>query len=296
MYNRLRRYRLGQLGLRLQPKNGGRALTSSGRAVSDFNPESPEDGNNFSLSSIAPYISNISNALTVLPKVPTPNLRTSLGRPNLVDYEADVSDVDRTIRSLNAGTNTGNQATTNAIRASNLATLLSERSRIRQSGKNANANILNRTREFNSEIEGQNVNILNDYQKANLERDLSQQQQRARNIANLSDKLQLAARDKRLYDLEERKLNTLPKFYEDTGVNKHFNDNLEEELKKLRPKALGGKIHIAPSKRGTFTAAAKAHGAGVQEFASRVLANKEKYSSAMVKKANFARNASKWKH
>ena len=58
--------------------------------------------------------------------------------------------------------------------------------------------------------------------------------------------------------------------------------------------ANGGKIHIDPSKKGTFTAAASRHGMGVQEFASRVLANKEDYSPAMVKKANFARNASKW--
>ena len=57
-----------------------------------------------------------------------------------------------------------------------------------------------------------------------------------------------------------------------------------------------GGIYIKPSKRGTFTAAAKKRGMGVQEFASKVLANKEDYSSAMVKKANFARNASKWKH
>ena len=53
--------------------------------------------------------------------------------------------------------------------------------------------------------------------------------------------------------------------------------------------AKGGGIHIKPSKRGTFTAAATKHGMGVQEFASRVLANKENYSPAMVKKANFAR-------
>lgn len=58
--------------------------------------------------------------------------------------------------------------------------------------------------------------------------------------------------------------------------------------------ANGGKIHIDPSKKGTFTAAASRHGMGVQEFASRVLANKEDYSPAMVKKANFARNSSKW--
>lgn len=60
--------------------------------------------------------------------------------------------------------------------------------------------------------------------------------------------------------------------------------------------ASGGNIHIKPSKRGTFTAAAKKHGKSVQGFASQVLANKDRYSPAMVKKANFARNARKWKH
>ena len=56
-----------------------------------------------------------------------------------------------------------------------------------------------------------------------------------------------------------------------------------------------GGIYIKPSKRGTFTAAATKRGMGVQEFANKVLANKEDYSPAMVKKANFARNASRWK-
>ena len=56
----------------------------------------------------------------------------------------------------------------------------------------------------------------------------------------------------------------------------------------------GGTIYIKPSKRGTFTAAATKHGMSVQEFANKVLANKDNYSAAMVKKANFAKNASKW--
>jgi hypothetical protein len=67
----------------------------------------------------------------------------------------------------------------------------------------------------------------------------------------------------------------------------------EEEMREF---AEGGQIHIKPNKRGTFTAAASKHGMGVQEFASKVLANPNDYSTAMVKKANFARNASKWKH
>lgn len=56
----------------------------------------------------------------------------------------------------------------------------------------------------------------------------------------------------------------------------------------------GGSINIAPSKRGTFTAAATKHGMTVSEFANKVLKNKDDYSPSLIKKANFARNASKW--
>jgi len=55
-------------------------------------------------------------------------------------------------------------------------------------------------------------------------------------------------------------------------------------------------IHIKPENRGKFTASANRAGMGVQAFASKVLANKEKYSPTLVKRANFARNAAKWKH
>ena len=57
--------------------------------------------------------------------------------------------------------------------------------------------------------------------------------------------------------------------------------------------SIGGPIHIKPSRRGTFTAAATKHGMGVQEFASHVLANKDDYSSKMIKKAVFAKNFGK---
>jgi hypothetical protein len=54
-----------------------------------------------------------------------------------------------------------------------------------------------------------------------------------------------------------------------------------------------GGIHIDPSKRGTFKAQATRMGMSVQEAARHILANKDKYSSKMVKKANFARNFAK---
>jgi hypothetical protein len=52
-------------------------------------------------------------------------------------------------------------------------------------------------------------------------------------------------------------------------------------------------IDIKPSKRGTFTKAAKP-GESTQKHASRVL-NDPNASPAMRKKANFAKNAAKWK-
>lgn len=54
-------------------------------------------------------------------------------------------------------------------------------------------------------------------------------------------------------------------------------------------------IKIKESRKGTFTAAAKKRGKSVPAFANQVMKNKEDYSTAMVKKANFAKNARKWK-
>ena len=57
----------------------------------------------------------------------------------------------------------------------------------------------------------------------------------------------------------------------------------------------GSKIHIKKENRGKFTAAAKRAGMGVQEYASKVL-NDPNASPQLKKRANFARNAKKWKH
>ena len=53
-------------------------------------------------------------------------------------------------------------------------------------------------------------------------------------------------------------------------------------------------VSIKPSKKGTFTAAAKKAGKSVQAEAKAVLASKSA-TPAMRKKAQFAKNAAKWK-
>lgn len=79
--------------------------------------------------------------------------------------------------------------------------------------------------------------------------------------------------------------------YNNELLNKIANlDNtyLDQELIDFIKK--GNKIKIKPENRGKFTAQAKRAGYGVQEFARHVLANKDKYSSATVKRAVFAKN------
>jgi hypothetical protein len=58
----------------------------------------------------------------------------------------------------------------------------------------------------------------------------------------------------------------------------------------------GGSIHIQPSHKGRFTKWAKANGMSVSEAADHVMANKGKYSTAVVKMANFAKNARGFNH
>lgn len=54
------------------------------------------------------------------------------------------------------------------------------------------------------------------------------------------------------------------------------------------------KIFIKKANRGKFTASAKKAGKSVQEHAQEVLDN-PKASAKQKKRANFARNAKKWK-
>jgi len=70
-------------------------------------------------------------------------------------------------------------------------------------------------------------------------------------------------------------------------------DMSEEELMMMAMAKSG--IEIKPENKGKFTRWAKARGMGVQEAARKVMANKDRYPPSVVKMANFARNAKKFK-
>lgn len=81
----------------------------------------------------------------------------------------------------------------------------------------------------------------------------------------------------------------------DFQVDDVMQDNARNAMKYAYA-AEGGPINIKKKNRGKFTESANRAGMGVQEYARHILANKDKYSSTLVKRANFARNAASWKH
>jgi len=92
-------------------------------------------------------------------------------------------------------------------------------------------------------------------------------------------------------------LDFITKFgYENDMNNLVQSQEAHKTLLANSPEEIGGiptaseGIYIKPSKRGSFTAWAKRHDMGVQEAAKHVMANKDEYGSAIVKKANFAKN------
>lgn len=77
------------------------------------------------------------------------------------------------------------------------------------------------------------------------------------------------------------------------GTSWMLTDPLQQDETSLYKK--GGNIHIKDKNRGKFTASAKAHNKGVQEYAHEVV-NDPNASSTQKKRAQFAINAKKWNH
>lgn len=74
-----------------------------------------------------------------------------------------------------------------------------------------------------------------------------------------------------------------------------FNINQFKKGGRLVKKNKKNKIHIKKSNEGKFTASAERAGMGVQEYARKVMSDPNA-SPKLKKRANFAIQASKWKH
>ena len=95
-------------------------------------------------------------------------------------------------------------------------------------------------------------------------------------------------------DTKNSYMKTLTEVNDIARYTKELNDGVSDDI--MQEFASGGSIHIKPENRGKFTSWAKSHGMGVQEAAKHVMANTDKYSPTIVKRANFAKNAASWHH
>jgi hypothetical protein len=86
-------------------------------------------------------------------------------------------------------------------------------------------------------------------------------------------------------------LQALPPLEQQEAIQKIMQAIQEAQAGQMK----NGGIYINPANKGKFTESANRAGMGVQEFARKVLANKEDYSATQVKRANFARNSAGWK-
>lgn len=77
--------------------------------------------------------------------------------------------------------------------------------------------------------------------------------------------------------------------FSNAASNAEMNQESNEMLNFLSNNfSTGGGIHIKKANRGKFTESANRAGMGVQEYARHILANKDNYSSTLIKRANFA--------
>lgn len=74
----------------------------------------------------------------------------------------------------------------------------------------------------------------------------------------------------------------------------HSDEMSEEETDEPGLSMAKSGIEIKPENEGKFTRWAQARGMSVQEAASKVMANTDEYPTAVVKMANFAKNAAGW--
>ncbi len=154
----------------------------------------------------SPFLSNFINATQKLPLPPTPILNPEI-TPSLVDYSASRNEAVRSTRSADAMAreNLNSGAAVSATKAANLAQQQRSIAQINEAENNTNAGIRNSASAQNAQIKAGNTALQNNYNNELVSRQIKGQQLKSQNFANIEEKVQGMARDKKLFDLEDQK-------------------------------------------------------------------------------------------
>lgn len=168
--------------------------------------------------SIAPYASNIINTFRRAPKSPEPHLDplVTLQRVNMSN---DLNEVGKDVYAANRSSDMNlDENSAAAVKQYTLAQSFANKSKIRESERNANMEISNREMQINAGITASNNNKLDLQSRDNVERRVANQQFGAENLANAADKYQAIQNEGAKATLEGKKLEVIKSMYDGDGV------------------------------------------------------------------------------
>jgi hypothetical protein len=177
---------------------------------------------------LAPYASNIINALRSPARVPTPNLDApvTLQRAN---YDNDRYSTERGIRGINANADrTLDENTSQSVKQYNLAQKFNQLSSINQAERNQNIDISNKEVMTNAEISAKNNAKLDQYKMGIAERTNAQQREQSANVANAADKYMAIQNEKSKANLDLKRFGIIQKMYNTDGVSGRAYKSLAE--------------------------------------------------------------------
>jgi hypothetical protein len=168
---------------------------------------------------VSPFLSNFMNATQRLPLPPNPVLNTEI-TPNLVNYDASRAEAVRQTRGADkvARENLNSGAAVSATKAANLAQQDRAIGQANEAESNTNAGIRNQAAAENAQIRAGNNALTNNYNNEMVSRQLKGQQLNTQNMANIEEKINGLARDKKLFNLEDQKL-MLEALKDNTGAS-----------------------------------------------------------------------------
>lgn len=178
---------------------------------------------------VKPFISNIVNSVSKPPMPSVPSLQSSISMPRInMDNQRNV--VERATRSTDLiANNTLNENTAAAVRNANLATKLQGLNDVNTAETNANTQQASQVAAMNAEIEGRNINTMNNYRDSLTGRGIAIQREQSANLANASDKSIAIDNEKAKRDLELKKFGVLKDVWSQSGVMNRLMKRLEEQ-------------------------------------------------------------------
>jgi len=203
------------------------------------------------LDASAPYLSNVANSFRRLPSPPVP-ITEGFVTPRLMNLDASRAVADNKFNAFNKNTDytVANTAVRQALKAQAMGENVANLNNVAQTEANQNSQIRTQADLTNQNIEFRNTQRRNDFNEANVSRNIKQQDLQIENLSNFGDKYQMQRRDNSMFDLEGRRIDLLYGAHPDTDVDRrNLKGNFERAKRGLTNRALGGEVDpIAPIK------------------------------------------------